>query len=1080
MDTNNSIIKNSNVEPKLYDNYKKSINEYIEGLTKKVNSSKFNSNENSIDIVKQKRIYLNTYIIPLLYLINSYTYQRYLDTKNIVVNNILINDQIDYYFNYYFDYRIPIIKSFNISIYRNYFKNNSTSENISENESKSNKINSTKIKLIINHLTNINKDIKKLSDPYKIKQDIDKIRKEFHKNTGHNNNVTMNTIYDKIFDKIKEDPFNPEGLTFIEALKKIQKDYNTLSGGAKNFKDDKIKNKFKDAIDTYLKKSSISINTNSIDQLKTRDIKTMIDNFLYIIKKNNDNIRGLRNIKELNNEKKKIVDSITKIEINKDKKKNKINENEKNIKILRDNIKSIDTAISKNTSVIETITKSINSYTTLGNKEIQGEKNRITEIEKIIIDLNEKIKTIQLSINALTNKNKNKKEKETKEKEIKENKISNFEIEIKKINTKIEEDNNKKKTIEVLKKDKNKKEKETKEKETEKKKIEIEIDQIIANIKIFTNIKSNITPTNIEKKKKDIIEKEIEITQLRKKIGNINNLTIPEVISKIEKYNITDKIKMSEHQNNIISKEKYKYRYGKNYAKRGGETISSTYDKISYKALDDISNNIEDIIENLNIYIEKKNSNQSSISNSLVESLKSKLITPTGDLSSDLDDFDKLYYNNIINTLKKIFRLLTIIFPPTDKGNNIHKGNIETIDTIKTTKIELSKNFNSVKKKIDMDIFDKKKIYTKLISEYNIQITEIDKKNMKLKIDKKVLETEINEEQATVKLISKLTIDLNTASRKLNSSNYNGYSKNDLKKTWETASKQSPTSLLSTDKNPFKSAKAAFEKNQGTIQSKTPELHIAEKKLSNIQKSKIKLQNIDDNIYENTIEVTDYQNKIKSYTKEAEQSSKFDLDPYKNIITEFLNKSIELSRVIIEINDNMEKGSKKDIFYFYYTEDKKLATIITDLQKNQKYYDRSSNIIKNIKGYILNIKTKDKNIINKTFFPKIMNELNNFKFDKEIKKYIDNLKDFHDELIEKITKKIDEVSENKTGLLENNSIKAKIKECMTNYDTEIKNLQKKYDKLITTGDKIYVYTYTDSIKFYFFILNMIYMILSNY
>ncbi len=288
MNTNNdSIIRNSNEEPKLYDNYKKSVNNYIESQLGTINNTHFNHIENNEDkegknseLTKQKKVYLNTYIIPLLYLINSYMYQKYLNNKKNIVNNILINDEIDYYSKYFFDYKLPIVKKFNIAIYKNYFKNKNDSKSNSESNSESNskKINNSKIKLIIGHLTNINKDLIKLSEPYKIKQEIENLRNQFSTSIGRNNETTFTEIDDKIL-KISNKK------NFIKKLKDIQKIYQkdgtTQKGGTLIVTDEKIRKKFIEAI-----KHVLDINNNNnplihkISELKIKTIKKMIKYFV--------------------------------------------------------------------------------------------------------------------------------------------------------------------------------------------------------------------------------------------------------------------------------------------------------------------------------------------------------------------------------------------------------------------------------------------------------------------------------------------------------------------------------------------------------------------------------------------------------------------------------------------------------------------------------------------------------------------------------------------------------------------------------------------------------------------------------
>ena len=145
-----TILKKSS---NIYDNYLLLVNEFIESKLTNVNnknfynSSKegFNSNNNISSLDTQKRIYLNTYVIPLLYLINSYQYQKYFNNTIIIQTNQEIMSNINFYKNFLFNYKSPIIKSVNIDIYKYIYGSNS-SNNTNTISSKSRKKKKTNIK----------------------------------------------------------------------------------------------------------------------------------------------------------------------------------------------------------------------------------------------------------------------------------------------------------------------------------------------------------------------------------------------------------------------------------------------------------------------------------------------------------------------------------------------------------------------------------------------------------------------------------------------------------------------------------------------------------------------------------------------------------------------------------------------------------------------------------------------------------------------------------------------------------------------------------------------------------------------
>jgi len=877
MNTNNdSIIRNSNEEPKLYDNYKKGVDNYIESQLGTINNIHFNHIENNEDngeknseLTKQKKVYLNTYIIPLLYLINSYMYHKYLNNKKIIVNNILINDEIDYYSNYFFDYKLPIVKKFNIAIYKNYFKNkneskskpgsnseskpesNSESKPESKPESNSKKINNSKIKLIIGHLTNINKDLKKLSEPYKIKQEIKNLENQFNIRIGKNNEDTLTNIQDTVFRKYNN-MNNNKKKKFINRLKDIQKIYNKSEnkqiGGTVKVTDDKIRKKFFEAIKDVLNIPNNTNNTNhknltnKINKIKIKTIKRMIKDF----------------ISEAVEEEEKTVEA----------------------------------------------------------KKTEAAKEKTEEAAKA---------------------------------------------------------------------------------EAAKEKTEEAAKAAKAN--------NNYIP---------IIIPEIETSSTKKKGGGNNNIFIT------------------------------------------------------------ISNNIEDIIEDLNIYIDKKNNKISREFNISINNT-----------NFNKDSLDDLYKKYIINTLQDIFSLLNIIL--NNSTNTTDNPIDKIIDNIKDKKIELSKKFSKVIKNTNKDIFNKKIVYQEMIYNYNNEKISIEKQKKDHESTKKNLDEEIKKEKEIEKKIKNFDNEIIKLTENQTSTDF----------TAATIGISFDHSKSSEKLDQYKKRQKTYRNITKSITSKENGKKELEKELNSIQHKKKKLYEIENEIQDYSNEIQDYSNEIKKLTEESQKNSKFELESYKNIITDFLNKNIELSRLIIDINQEIESKKERDLFKNFYDKDPILKNIIGNISKNnnnnqnnnpnnnqnnnpnnnQNNNNNNQKLFTNIKKYISDIKSKNKNTINKTFFPKIMDELNKFSFNQEINQYINNLKDIHDKKIKDISKKMDNMYEKKNL---HESVTRKINENMDEYNKYKKQYNEKYNKPLKTINKIYVYTYTDSIKLYFFILNMIHFILCNY
>ena len=253
LDEFDSIIKKSST---VYGNYRGYINEFIKKQLKYVNGSKFNNiniennntnngNEenNNSGIDKYKKIYLNTYVIPLIYLINSYQYQIYYEKIQIINYNMMINEKLEFIKKFYFNYDLPNIKNLNISIYKNYFITSNNNQN--NNNNNNNIINNikpfdySKINLIINNLTKIKNSISELLEPYEILHKFEQLENEININFENNSDKKL-----KYFNKLDE--LLDKNTTKINKLKKLYENYrkkNVITGGSGSNKKQKMKEK---------------------------------------------------------------------------------------------------------------------------------------------------------------------------------------------------------------------------------------------------------------------------------------------------------------------------------------------------------------------------------------------------------------------------------------------------------------------------------------------------------------------------------------------------------------------------------------------------------------------------------------------------------------------------------------------------------------------------------------------------------------------------------------------------------------------------------------------------------------------
>lgn len=174
----NSIFKN---DSNIYGDYKSKINKFIDDRLNEVQSNNFKnkinqtlSNNEKTNLIKSKKmIYLNTYIVPLLFLINAFVYTNYVNNVNrVIINNNIINNEN--FLNLFYSHHNPIVKEFNICIYRNFYPKNKKKNKLIINDKYG--FSAALLSQIIQHLNTTSKLFEKLSEPYKIIQEIENIK----------------------------------------------------------------------------------------------------------------------------------------------------------------------------------------------------------------------------------------------------------------------------------------------------------------------------------------------------------------------------------------------------------------------------------------------------------------------------------------------------------------------------------------------------------------------------------------------------------------------------------------------------------------------------------------------------------------------------------------------------------------------------------------------------------------------------------------------------------------------------------------------------------------------------------------
>ena len=327
----------------LYTDYQKMINNFIYKQTYKniINNDKlsniYNNNNNNLNInnndddddyddninsnhnnkvintkeLRQKKLYLNTYIIPLFYLINSYQYQKYIYQLKYIKVNIWIKDNIDFLKNNLFNYNLPNIKTINVNIYLSYFPNKKVNKSSQLTNKKSNKkllennlnieenftIDNNYLNLLITQLNKFDTIIKIIKQPYDILNETDNLSKEY-----------INTIDNfKIYKNIE----NIKKKLNIFYFQNLFTNLNIIN---QNLNDIFNQNIIKDDT-TEFKKKKIDLDLNFkefTDKLSSNDIKIFDLNMSYdkVIKKYNEDIKNLqKNVNNLKEKEKNISDN---------------------------------------------------------------------------------------------------------------------------------------------------------------------------------------------------------------------------------------------------------------------------------------------------------------------------------------------------------------------------------------------------------------------------------------------------------------------------------------------------------------------------------------------------------------------------------------------------------------------------------------------------------------------------------------------------------------------------------------------------------------------------------------------------
>jgi hypothetical protein len=196
----NTMIQNNS---KIYLDYKTKLDKFIEEQFQSLKSYPFvlNNNNNNLKnkqkkkeqkekekkqkIELMKRTYLNTYVIPLMFLTNAYVYINYVNNIQIIFQNNNIFNQFNL-LDYFYNYKNPILKDFNICIYKNYYeskKNNSLNKSLNYIKINSFGFNPQNINKLIDNLKKISTYLNNLNKPFVLLDEKEKLKENYDINS---------------------------------------------------------------------------------------------------------------------------------------------------------------------------------------------------------------------------------------------------------------------------------------------------------------------------------------------------------------------------------------------------------------------------------------------------------------------------------------------------------------------------------------------------------------------------------------------------------------------------------------------------------------------------------------------------------------------------------------------------------------------------------------------------------------------------------------------------------------------------------------------------------------------------------
>lgn len=1122
----NTIIDDSN---EIYGNYKYFINDYIESILDHVSNSSIKSNngqankdlsKNQID--KNKKIYLNTYVIPLVYLINSVMYQRYLNKIKVINENININNNINYYKNYFFDYNLPVIKNINIKIYQNYF---GVPKNVSSKKGKKNnklndvqqsqemeddtdfKIDKSKIKLLTSNLNNIGTIIHKLKKPFEILNIGENLQKNYKYNTVEKKREKI-TFLETIDSALQGNNKNKYEKNLKELYKTyINPDFNIQNAGGK--KKSSLKKEFKE-------------NKLIKDFHKIFEVKHILSY---------DEIQDFLKDKYNNVHKKQKEEKDKKEKENKEQKErqSKLNQEEKKREEKRQKIKELFTE--KKVSVPNSTGK-LNHNSSYAKIEINSD----------IFDANKwTIKNDKAVRKAYTNQEKIKLNKQIHNNQINQNEI---EKEIQKLKE-LEENEEIQRGIE----------------ENEKKIAKI----LQKNIKKQKELHEQISKSN--ELTKEIIQKAISGDEAYLKTGTAklgSNLFHYDNLSDISQWyydnnnNIVRNPYTKNEINNLNKKKKeWLEKIASKVATKGGnpnnlQTIENFYHEHLVKIFNETKKQIT------NVFSGNDGNNQSSeeiknVNKYIIELKKQKI-----DFENEFKNISKFFdHSKDMFNLKKIYKDYT----------DLYKEQIKIIDDdIQELMIDQKKlndqlqkkeklESNKVRAEFELDAFkngtfknkknnlgnvlknngtvdqNKVKSMKKTIRNNHGQQARYNLQNLDSKIASfKKSKSELDSKKTTIDTLTESIKQLESKESELRNINRELKELQQNKKIYEGIIEEINSKLQKIDKEfDFKTLKPAF------VDYYNSNLDLL-RNISNIidENEKKKKQDLFKIFYDKDNELSKIISLIKgkfqnNNQKHSNNQSRKNNSNSSNQNNNQTNKNVNY-KLIKKIIENCEKLSDVMDIYIIKSSNKNLNMNNSELRKNilskinkvnkvnnqdnnqenneiervsvststenlaqragqiinvnNNKKNRDINIIDDITSYLRGLKSKNINANNTLFFSKITNEINNFNLDEETKNYFNIIKETHDNLVDKLLKDIDNIENEKKDYLENKSLKDKFNNEFKYYTNEIAKLKNKYQRLTNPryqkSEKIYVFTYTDSIKLYFIILHLMELFIYNY